>query len=121
MFCNSPSIMRLIVLAIYNLILVDCFNGAPRALYHGGISPHAARRSGRLRGVKHGFALHAMSLRDGIPLPDKDNLHQTMQFFVKITMTMTSIVGPKAIMIAFLGGGDVKRETRDERRRAVGH
>ncbi len=30
-----------------------------------------------------------MSLRDGIPLPDNDNLHQTMQFFVKITMTST--------------------------------
>ncbi|MBR5026621.1 MAG: hypothetical protein IKX48_16280, partial [Victivallales bacterium] len=111
------------VLAIHNLILEEqrLFQVAHPVRYDGRRAlPHAARRSGRLRGVKHGFALHAMSLRDGIPLPDKDNLHQTMQFFVKITMTMTSIVGPKAIMIAFLGGGDVKRETRDERRRAVG-
>ncbi len=44
--------------------LLSVFSGAPRALCHGGISPHAARRSGRLRGVKHGFALRAVSLRD---------------------------------------------------------
>ena len=30
------------------------------------IVPHAARRSGRWRGVKHSFALRAMSLRDDV-------------------------------------------------------
>ena len=67
------------------------FSGAPRAPCHGAVSPHAARRSGRLRGVKHGFALRAMSLRDGITFSDNDNLHQAMQFFVKISFDNTVI------------------------------
>ncbi len=68
---------------------VTVASGAPRALYHGGISPHAARRSGRLRRVRHGFALRAMSLRDGIPLPYGDSLHRIMLSFVKLSLAST--------------------------------
>ena len=78
------------VLVIYNLIACGLFSVArPARHIMGGVSPHAARRSGRLRGVRHGFALRAMSLRDGIPLPDNGNLHRTMPFLVKITMFST--------------------------------
>ena len=38
---------------------------APRAVIEDGIVPQAARHYGRLPAVKHGFALRAVSLRDG--------------------------------------------------------
>ena len=68
---------------------VTVASGAPRAPYHEGISPHAARRSGRLRRVRHGFALRAMSLRDGIPLPYGNSLHRIMLSFVKLSVAST--------------------------------
>ena len=57
-----------------------------------GVSPHATRRSGRLRGARHVFALRAMPLRDGIPWPDNGNLHQPVQFSAKITYDQHSCV-----------------------------
>ena len=47
---DFPLIDCICKLAIYNY-LPTIFCGAPRALCQGGISPHAARRSGRLREV----------------------------------------------------------------------
>ena len=55
----------------------------------GGISPHAARRAGRLRGARHGFALRAMLLRDGIPVSGQRQPPANHAIFVKITMTST--------------------------------
>ena len=78
------------VLVIYNLIACGLFSVArPARHIMGGVSPHAARRSGRLRGVRHGFALRAMSLRDGIPLPYGDSLHRIMLSFVKLSLANT--------------------------------
>ena len=51
--------------------------------------PQAARRSGRLPAVKHGSALRAVSLRDGIPLSGNDRFCRINQSFVKKTMAGT--------------------------------
>jgi len=47
------------------------------------IPPQAACRSGRLPAVKHGYALRALSLSDGILPSDNANLHRIMQFLSK--------------------------------------
>ena len=70
---------------------VNGSNGTLRALYHEDISPHAARRSERLREVRHGFALRAMSLRDGIPLLYIDSLCRIMQSSVKLSVVSTVV------------------------------
>ena len=61
-----------IVLAIYNLSLVDCFQWrTPRSMSWWHFTPRRA------------------PLHDVIPLPDNDSFHQTIRFFVKITMAST--------------------------------
>ena len=80
------------MLAIHNLILEEqrLFQVAHPVRYDGRRAlPHAARRSGRLRGVMHGLALRAMSLRDGILLPYGVSLHQFLSSLVKLTMAST--------------------------------
>ena len=65
---------------------------------------HFTPRYAPLRALAWGYdciVLRAMSLRDGIPLPDNDSLHRTMQFFVKITMNST-VMADGNIVVASL-------------------
>ena len=77
------------MLAIYNVILADCFQWrAPRTISWW----HSTPRCVPLRALAWGyrcFALRAMSLRDGIPLPYSNSLRRIMLSLVKLSVVST--------------------------------
>ena len=87
------------VLAIYNLILVGCFQWrAPRAISWGLFTPRCAP----LRVLAWGyrcFALRAMSLRDGTRCRTMTISTESNSFFVKIPMSRTVVIAIFLFMV----------------------